>query len=322
MKVAVLLEQRQKHWLELDRLCSLSRGKMDAATVARFAALYRAACADLALADAYQLPPNTVQYLHQLVGRAHNQLYRSRRFELAAWRATLLVDIPQRIFRDRCVQLSFVLFWATFIASGALAYSRTEWTEQVLPDGMMEMLEKNFEEPIKDRDPQLNYTMAAYYIRHNTGIGLRCFAWGVLLVPGLREVLSNALVLGAVFGYMGRPDVPAGANFFNFVTAHGPFELTAIALAAGTGLRLGMGWLKTNGLTRAASLQKTAVTAMPMIGVVMVLFFLAAMIEGFLSPTSLPYVLKAGVAIVSSGMLVFYFLVLGFPRRGWLRAVR
>ena len=196
MKVAALLEQRQQHWLELDRLCTQPRGKMDAATVARFAAMYRAACADLALADAYQLPPNTVQYLHQLVGRAHNQLYRSRRFDLTTWQTKLLVDIPRRIVRDRCVQLSFVLFWATFIASGAMAHSQTDWTEQVLPSGMMETLEENFKDPIGDRDPQLNYAMAAFYIRHNTGIGLRCFAWGILIVPGLWEVLSNALVLG------------------------------------------------------------------------------------------------------------------------------
>ena len=40
---------------------------------------------------------------------------------------------------------------------------------------------------------------------------------------------------------------------------------------------------------------------------------LAALIEGFISPTSLPYALKAGVAILSGGLLVFYFLVLGFP---------
>ena len=77
-----------------------------------------------------------------------------------------------------------------------------------------------------------------------------------------------------------------------------------------------MGWLKTNGLTRAASLQKTAVDAMPMMGVAMLLFFLAAMIEGFVSPTALPYAIKAGIAILSSGMLVFYFLILSFPRKG------
>ena len=37
-------------------------------------------------------------------------------------------------------------------------------------------------------------------------------------------------------------------------------------LAAGAGLRLGMGWLTTNGLTRSASLQKTASEAMPLMG--------------------------------------------------------
>lgn len=313
MKVAALLEERQKNWLELDRLCSAARRSLDAPTRTRFAALYRAACADLALADAYQLPPNTVQYLHQLVGRAHNQLYRSRHLNLAAWSTLLLRDVPRHIFQDRCVQLVFLVFWATFLISAVMAYQHDGWAEQIMPKGMAESLETNFKEPIGDRDPQVNYAMAAFYIRHNTSIGLRCFAWGILIVPGLHETLSNALILGAAFGYMGRPDVPEGANFFNFVTAHGPFELTAIVLAAGAGLRLGMGWLTTGGLTRTASLQKTANEAMPMMGASMLMFFMAAMIEGFLSPTSLDYSIKATVAIMSSGMLMFYFIFLGFP---------
>ena len=316
MKVAVLLEQRREQWLELDRLCTqLNAQRKDPKVVSRFASLYRAACADLALADAYQLPPNTVQYLDQLVGRAHNQLYRSRHFDYRSWGHTLLVEVPQRLFADRCVQVAFVLFWATFIGSAALAYSQPDWGPQVMPEGMIEQLEHNFSESMGERSVEANYEMAAFYIFNNTGIGLRCFAMGVLIVPGLFQTLYNALILGAAFGYMGRPDIPQGTNFFNFVTAHGPFELTAIALSAGAGLRLGMGWIHTNGLTRIASLQKTATEAMPLMGVSMLLFFLAAMIEGFVSPTALPYPVKAGVGIFSSGVLMFYFIVLGFPRR-------
>ncbi len=258
MKVALLLEKRRENWKELEKLCSeLSKfGRdMKPATISRFAFLYRAACADLALADAYQLPPKTVDYLHRLVGQAHNQLYRSRRFDLASWYRTLLVDVPQRLFRDRCVQLAFCLFWFTFIGSAYLAYSQEQWAKDVMPTGLAEKLEEDFKNPIGGRDPQVNFVMAGFYIRHNTSIGLRCFAWGLLIVPGLYETLSNALILGAAFGYMGRPDVVAGKNFFEFVTAHGPFELTAIVLAAGAGLRLGMGWLSTGGLTRRASLQ-------------------------------------------------------------------
>ena len=62
MNVAKLLEERRVDWTELERLCEAMelRGRTDsvsakhrgAAGVARFSTLYRAACADLALADA------------------------------------------------------------------------------------------------------------------------------------------------------------------------------------------------------------------------------------------------------------------------------
>ncbi len=72
MKVSDLLLSRRKNWQQLDKLSeqleSKRKKKMGAEAMTRFATLYRATCADLALAESYQLPPNTVQYLHQLVG--------------------------------------------------------------------------------------------------------------------------------------------------------------------------------------------------------------------------------------------------------------
>jgi hypothetical protein len=49
-------------------------------------------------------------------------------------------------------------------------------------------------------------------------------------------------------------------------------------------------------------------------GAAAVMFFFAALIEGFLSPSGAPYWVKALIAIVSSSLLAFYFVVLGFPR--------
>lgn len=321
MKVSELLQQRRENWQELEQLCeeaqSRRKSRISPAAVSRFASLYRAACADLALADAYQLPPNTVDYLHRLVGRAHNQLYRSRQFDLASWARLLLHEAPQRIFNDRCVQVAFCTFWGVFILSAVLAFSKSLWpgyAEQILGEGMVEMLETNFKDPIKGRDASANYVMAGFYIHHNTGIGLKCFAFGLAVIPGIFICIYNAAVLGASFGYMARPDVSEGMNFFHFVTAHGPFELTAIVLAAGSGLRLGWSWIFTNGYSRSASLRQTGEYCMPIIGAMMVLFFLAALIEGFLSPSSAPYWVKAAVAILSSGILLFYFVILGFPR--------
>ncbi len=320
MKVAQLLETRRKNWQELESLCLRmeERRKLPAPSVTRFAALYRAACADLALADAYELPPGTVRYLHRLVGRAHNQLYRSRVFDFRQWGHVLLVDIPSRIFGDRCVQLAFYLFWCFFIVSAVLAASPRLWpqyAEQLLTAEGIEQLETMFQDPVRGRDASLSPAMASFYIRNNTGIGLQCFAGGLLVVPGLAITIFNAMYLGAAFGYMARPDVPQSTNFFGFVMAHGPFELTAIVLSAGAGLRLGISWVRTNGLTRAASLYRTAWEAMPLMGAAMILFFLAALIEGFLSPSGAPEWVKAAVAILSSGLLMAYFVLLGYPRR-------
>jgi uncharacterized membrane protein SpoIIM required for sporulation len=321
LKVVELLETRRRNWQQLeqmiDQLQNRRRSRMQSAELAEFADLYRAACADLALADAYQLPPNTVQYLHRLVGRAHNQLYRSHKFDFAAWGKVLLVDVPQSIFRDRCVQVAFCLFWGVFIASALLAYDKALWpqyAEEMLSETVITQLESNFENPLNGRNPNEDLAMAGFYIQHNTGIGLKCFAGGLLVIPGLFVTLFNAAHLGAAFGYMARPEVTEGQNFFQFVTAHGPFELTAIVLSAGAGLRLGVAWLAPGRWTRLASLRRTAREAMPLMGAAMCMFFLAALIEGFVSPSPAPYWLKATVAVFSSGALMFYFVILGFPR--------
>src|SRR5688500_17788151 len=333
MKVVEILERRRQNWSELEKLCdrmqnSAGMSAMPPGETARFGALYRAACADLALAYAYQLPQNTVQYLHRLVGRAHNQLYRSRRFEFKKWGEMLLFDVPKVIFNDRCVQVMFVGFWGLFILSAYLAYSKPAWpdfAEQILTAEGIQGLEEMYKNPIDGtiRDGDENLAMAGFYTQHNTSIGLQCFAWGLLVVPGMLVTMSNAITLGAAFGYMARPDVAEGENFFHFVTAHGPFELTAIVLSAGAGLRLGLSWVMTGGLSREAALIKAGRQVLPVVGAAAVMFFMAALIEGFLSPSAADYWwVKVPVAILSSSLLAFYFVVLGFPRGVTMPALR
>jgi len=330
VKVAQLLETRRQNWQQLERLCdvmeSSGRRKLRGGGLTRFAALYRAACADLALADSYQLPPGTVQYLHRLVGRAHNQLYRSRTFQVRRWGERLLVDAPRQIFHDRCVQFAFVLFWLLFIGSAYMALSPEKFPgflSGVVPEEMIAQMEMMYEDsPSEQRDEVAGPLKTSFYIWNNTSIGLRCFVYGLLIIPGIYEMCFNAVFLGTIFGYMARDGVYVkyGTNFFEFVTAHGPFELTAVALSAGGGLRLGVSLLITRGLSRLASVQKAALESLLVIFAAVILFVLAAFVEGFVSPSRLPYAIKATVAIISSGLLTFYFVILGFPAPRQLQA--
>jgi uncharacterized membrane protein SpoIIM required for sporulation len=291
-----------------------SNRALHAPMVTRFAALYRAACADLALADAYQLPPQTVHYLHQLVGRAHNQLYRSRTFRTRTWFRELFVHVPQRLFRDGCLRLAMAIFWGLFLLSAGLAYHYDGFAEEFVGEEPLSGYEHNFSKRLSDRDGDENSMMAGFYIRHNGSIGLRCFALGLVLgIGGLFTLVFNAALIGAIFGHMAT--VPQRENFFDFVTAHGPFELTAVVLGAAAGMRLGFSLVHTQGYSRMASLRRAANQAMPTMALGVVLFAMAAMIEGFLSPSGAPYRVKAGTAVVSAAMLLFYFIVLGWPRR-------
>ena len=302
------------------------RGRTDRATkgdlvgaagIARFSSLYRSACADLALADAYQLPPATVSYLHRLVARAHNQLYRANRLKPNGWTDLIFVEAPKRIFADPCVRIAAVVFFGLFSLSMYLAFQEQSfpmYAESVAGEQALQQAETSFEQPLNASFSHY-VTMSGFYIQHNTGIGLRCFAWGVLIVPCLYVLASNAIQLGAVFGYMARSETNAGDNFFQFVTAHGPFELTAIALAAGAGLRLGVGLFRTKGLTRVDSVRENASRAVPIMAASAMLFVMAAFTEGFLSPSPVPYVFKALWSILSSGLISFYFVILGFPEQ-------
>lgn len=318
MKVSDLLESRQCKWRALENLCTAmggrSRRRINPEIVAEFTSLYRAACADLALADAYQLPSETVTYLHQLVGRAHNQLYRSRMFNFRHWGYELFVTVPQRLYADNALRLAFAIFWGFFIATGVMVYANPDLAEKIVPREMLTMLDESFSQPVNERHALEGSGMVGFYINNNTSIGLRCFAFGLFFgVGGLFVTVFNAAMLGASFGHMVRS--PHAENFFQFVTAHGPMELTAIVVSAAAGMRLGFALVDTRGFTRDASLRRTAAEVMPLMGAAMIMFCIAALIEGFLSPSPAPYWVKAATGAVTSGLLVFYFVGLGRPRR-------
>lgn len=327
MNVAALLDKRRTQWSELETICDQleTRGKARKSAldkhrgskgIARFSTLYRSACADLALADAYQLPPATVTYLHRLVARAHNQLYRANRFDPSRWLDMIFRDAPQQIFADPCVKVATIVFFGLFALSMYLGRNDAlfpGFAESMVGSSTLEQMEEMYEKPISGSIDHY-VPMAGFYIMHNTGIGLQCFAFGILILPCLYILGYNAITLGTIFGYMAREDTVGGDHFYHFVTAHGPFELTAIALSAAAGLRLGLGAFQTLGLTRFDSIRVSATRAVPVMAASVVLFCLAAFTEGFLSPSPAPYIIKAGWAILSSGLVSFYFVVLGFPR--------
>ncbi len=320
MRVADRLTQREASWRELDRLIDHISDKRirhcRPGDVLRLGELYRGVCSDLMLAESYDLPRDTVAYLHGLVGRAHNALYRAQGFRFRDWGRILFDSAPRALRSDPALRLSALVFAGSFLICGLVAAAQPEFARQVVGEKFVEAMDHMYSRPIeshgKDGVQRDDTAMAGFYINHNTSIGLKCFAWGILFgVGSLFQLLSNGIVLGTVFGHMAVS--PHASAFYTFVTAHSSFELTAVVVAGAAGLRMGWGLVDTQGQSRVASLRREAIRALPALSVSVVLFVLAAFIEGFISASALPYWAKAGVAITSALVIISY-LALGGRR--------
>jgi uncharacterized membrane protein SpoIIM required for sporulation len=316
MRVAERLSQRGASWRELNLLIGRVFDRRLRGTtskdVLRLGELYRSACTDLMLAEDHDLPRETVAYLHSLVGRAHNMVYRAAGFDFRDLGRALFETAPRRLRSDPALRIAALVFWGPFLVSALLAAAQLDFARDVIGDPFLEQLDQMYAQPIGTREgaPQRSDTMmAGFYIQHNTSIGIRCFAWGILFgIGSIYQLLGNAIVLGTAFGYVVTK--PYSVNFYTFVTAHSSCELTAIVVSGAAGLRMGWGLIDTQGQSRLSSLRREAVNALPALGTAVVLFVLAAFIEGYVSPSSLPYPYKAAVALLSAAAIVAY-LVLG-----------
>lgn len=313
MKISEIMDSRRGEWAKLERdianLQTRSRKRPD--EIAQFAKRYRAVCSDLSLAISMGFPQETIQYLHQLVADGHAMLYRSRTFRISNWGKVLFSDVPKRIIGDPCTWIAMFAFWGLFFGSMLGGIVIEGFAAQIVDEATLTQMETMYSEPIGSSSTMdSRSTMTGFYVFNNAGIGLRCFACGIFLgVGSLVILIYNAIFLGGVFGHMLTS--PQSENFITFVTAHGPFELTAVALSAAAGLKLGWSIIDTKGWTRSDSLRRTAGQAIEIALTATVLFILAAIVEGNVSPTSIPYIFKLAVAVLSSLILICWFLLPG-----------
>lgn len=328
MTIAEIIASREPQWRELEKLTdelgkSAFFRKREPEKIARFSALYRAVCGDLATAESYRLPPETIRYLNELVGAAHNVLYRRQTFDWRNFWRIFFFDAPRWLISDAAFWVALVLFWGPFLTCEMMARNNPDFAQSVVGPFALAEMESTYSDSFDEMDPFDRISMAAFYAQHNGGIGLQCFALGALgCLPGLFILLSNAVHLGVIFGYMTGPEVSPEitAHFTEFTTAHGPFELTAIVLSAAAGLRIGFGFIKTNGYSRLDSARRAAIQAAPAMTAAFLLFCFAGLIEAFVSPMPLkffeaagiaPLAVKKTVAALSTLVLVLYIGGLG-----------
>jgi uncharacterized membrane protein SpoIIM required for sporulation len=161
------------------------------------------------------------------------------------------------------------------------------------------------------RTVDTDWMMFGFYIRNNIGVAFQCFAAGLFAGVGTLFFLAyNAALGGAVAGYLTERGM--ASTFYSFIVTHAAFELTAIVLAGGAGLKLGHALLAPGRRTRLAALVTAAEQSSVILYGVTVLLVIAAAVEAFWSSARwLNPAVKYGVAAVCWTAVLSYLILQG-----------
>lgn len=310
---------RTRDWQELDRLLGTGSAGLHlqgGATISRTAALYRALCTDLMRCRAAHYTPDLAAYLDGLAARAHAALYGAKPFRAPGIAAFFTRDFPRAIRQNRWpLAISCALFFIPFLAGVLGALASEDLATKVIPASMLEGMAHAYSKGFAEgRDAGTDTGMAGFYVYNNVGIAFRCFATGILYgVGSIFFLVYNGLVTGVVAGYV--TSAGHGGNIWTFMCGHAPWELGAIVIAGGAGLQMGYALVETGGLTRVGSLRRMApVIAQQILGAAAMLC-VAALIEGFWSPSSVPPPIKWAFSALGAVLLLAYFVFAGRGER-------
>lgn len=313
MKQALFEARHQPLWDALEQWLDPASKQRRPAQADRFAPQYRQLCQHLALARRRGYSPQLVNRLQTLVEQGHSELYRAAPVRWGQLPAQLLAGFPRTVRRHwRSMLVAALLFWGPLLAALVLLQFRPELAERVIDAASLAKIERMYDPSAErlGRDAGSDWMMFGHYILNNVSIGLRTFAGGLVLgIGAMAIVLFNGVYIGTVAGHLTANGY--GGPFWQFVSGHSALELTAIVIAGGAGLQLGMRVLVPGRLSRRQALVAGGRDgAMLMLGVVVMLLG-AAFVEAFWSArVSVPPMVKYSVGVLW-WLLVLAWLVLG-----------
>jgi len=310
-------------WQELEAALAPTSRKRRAppADPARIAALYRAACEHLAIAESRSYPVWLIERLEALTSRGHQLIYRQTDFGIDKLRRLFLIDFPCAVRAHRLqVLIALAVFAGPLLVIGVLSYLDPSLVLSLQSAGSVEQYEDMYGDPdgpIGRRTAASDWEMFGFYIRNNIGIAFQCFAGGLFFgIGSLLALAVNGALIGSTAGYLTWRGF--GENFYPFVITHGAFELTGIVLAGAAGLILGHALLVPGRRSRLAALEHAARRAIVIVYGMTAMFAIAAALEAFWSAARwVPASVKIGVGAACWVAVIAYLLFQGRPRRRW-----
>jgi uncharacterized membrane protein SpoIIM required for sporulation len=293
LKSSEFRRTREPSWRALERLIDTAEKRgiraLQPDELERMPLLYRSALSSLSVARAIALDRNLLLYLENLSLRAFLVVYGPRTSMLEGCRQFLGHGFPTAV---RAAGVHFLIAFLALMVGGLAGFALTvadeAWFTTFVPSGLSEgrgpasTREQLLKDEIFAPWPGAAFSfgiVANFLFSHNTVVGILTFSFGLAAgVPTIVLLVYQGLILGAFLAI--HYDRGLALDFLGWVSIHGVTEISAILLCGAAGLVLAEKILFPDRYSRVDSLALHGRRAAEIAIGAVLLFFVAAILEG------------------------------------------
>jgi uncharacterized membrane protein SpoIIM required for sporulation len=315
MTLGTFVRKNRPRWQRLETMLGFieTRGprKTDRPFLRELSSLYRDTTGDLAFAQTHYGGTTLLLFLHQLVARAHNQIYRPHRFTPHEATRFFFNEIPLAIRAHlQAVAWSAIIF----LMGIAVGLSAVQFDERaasiVLPNNVLNSIYSG-QMWTGDIFSVVPAPVASTFLfTNNISVALLAFAGGLSFGLITTFILfQNGFMLGVVFKLCA--DYGLLGAVLAFIAGHGVLEISAIIVSGGAGLVLANALLNPGSYSRADALAQQGRSAVRMAVACIPALITAGCIEAFISPSHAPTWFKVALGLTLGISFWLYLLLKG-----------
>lgn len=312
--------EREGDWRRLERIVAAaekgSLRRLSDEDLIALPVLYRGALSSLSVARETSLDLELVTWLEGLCARAYFYVYGVRTTPARRIAGFFARDWPaavRSLWRETLVSLALTLLG---VATGyLLVISDPDWFASLVPESLaggrdFSASRETLRATLYDRGDDALSVFATFLFTHNSQIAILAFALGFAFgIPSAMLLVHNGTVLGAFFALFASHGL--GGELGGWLIIHGSTEIFAIVLAGAAGLRIGWAVVFPGEATRLEAASSAGREAAIVMGGVVVMLFVAGLLEGFGRQIIVSQGLRYAIGLV---MLLFWLVYFYLPR--------